>query len=120
MKRDKKRLLILFAFLAVLFLSSLILTAVEDGIGSWQEGLWYLVVTLTTVGYGDLVPETLPGRLIGALFLIGSVGLLSWIISLAVSLLNGNFIPLMRLRRLGRKNWYLFSGNNAPGLSLYI
>ena len=75
MKRDKKRLIILIVFLAVLLISAFILQSVEEGIGSWQEALWYLVVTLTTVGYGDLVPQSLPGRLIGAFFLIGSVGL---------------------------------------------
>ena len=109
MKRDKKRLIILIVFLAVLFISAFILQSVEEGIGSWQEALWYLVVTLTTVGYGDLVPQSLPGRLIGVFFLIGSVGLLSWIISLAVSLLNGNFIHVLRLKRFIKKRWYLFS-----------
>ena len=117
MKRENKRLIIVLAFLAVLVISAFILQNVEEGISSPQEALWYLVVTLTTVGYGDLVPQSLPGRLIGAFFLIGSVGLLSWIIGLAVSFINGNFLPGLRLRILRRKRWYLFS-DDGPRSSL--
>jgi len=117
MKRDKKRLIIVLAFLAVLMISAFILQNVEEGISTPQEALWYLVVTLTTVGYGDLVPQSLPGRLIGAFFLIGSVGLLSWIIGLAVSLINGNFLPGLRLRSLRKKRWYLFA-DDGPRSSL--
>lgn len=36
---------------------------------SFADALWWSVVTLTTVGYGDLSPATLPGRL-GAVFLM--------------------------------------------------
>lgn len=42
------------------------------------SGLWWAAVTLTTVGYGDKVPKTIPGRLIGfvwmfvGLFIIAS------------------------------------------------
>jgi ABC-type amino acid transport substrate-binding protein len=45
------------------------------GIGA---GLWWAAVTLTTVGYGDKVPKTVPGKLIGlvwmfaALFIVAS------------------------------------------------
>ncbi|XP_065681715.1 potassium voltage-gated channel subfamily D member 3 isoform X2 [Hydra vulgaris] len=34
---------------------------------SIPEAMWFTVVTTTTLGYGDVVPETIQGRLIGAL-----------------------------------------------------
>lgn len=40
------------------------------------EGLWWAVVTVTTVGYGDVVPKTSEGRLVGVALMVG--GLLSF------------------------------------------
>lgn len=40
------------------------------GIGS---GLWWAAVTLTTVGYGDKAPVTLPGRLIGLVWMFAGL-----------------------------------------------
>lgn len=34
-----------------------------------SSGLWWAAVTLTTVGYGDKVPKTVPGRIIGLLWM---------------------------------------------------
>jgi voltage-gated potassium channel Kch len=46
------------------------------GIRSWGDGLWWAITTLTTVGYGDHVPVTLAGRLIGAAVMIAGVAVL--------------------------------------------
>ena len=35
----------------------------RDSFSSLGEGLWWSVQTLTTVGYGDVVPDDTPGRL---------------------------------------------------------
>ncbi|XP_066925437.1 A-type voltage-gated potassium channel KCND3-like [Clytia hemisphaerica] len=39
----------------------------ESVFGSIPEAIWYTVVTTTTLGYGDVVPETIQGKLIGSL-----------------------------------------------------
>ncbi|MEQ8301875.1 MAG: NAD-binding protein [Cyclobacteriaceae bacterium] len=45
-----------------------------------QDGIWYAVATLTTVGYGDIVPVTHAGRLLGFVFLLSSLGIYGFII----------------------------------------
>lgn len=40
------------------------------GVGS---GLWWAAVTLTTVGYGDKAPKSLPGRLIGLIWMFAGL-----------------------------------------------
>ena len=53
----------------------------ESNIKNLGDAFWYSVVTLTTVGYGDFFPVTFAGRVIGTLFIVGSLGVLSLIIS---------------------------------------
>lgn len=51
----------------------------EDNFPSLFDGFWWTMTTVTTVGYGDFYPETIPGRLIGIflfLFGIGVIGVL--------------------------------------------
>ena len=45
-----------------------------------QDAMWYLTETLTTVGYGDALPVTYWGRMIGFIFLLSSLGVYGLII----------------------------------------
>jgi voltage-gated potassium channel len=69
---------VLALFLIILFLSSAIMYVTERGqqpgaFGSLPEALWWAVVTLTTTGYGDKVPITWLGRLLGGVVMIGGI-----------------------------------------------
>ena len=41
------------------------------------SGLWWAVQTITTVGYGDIVPTSLTGRLVAALVMLLGVAFLT-------------------------------------------
>ena len=41
--------------------------------GSIPESMWWAIVTLTTLGYGDVIPVTAPGRVFAALITVFSV-----------------------------------------------
>ena len=41
------------------------------------DGLWWAIQTITTVGYGDLVPTSTAGRLVAALVMIAGIGFLT-------------------------------------------
>lgn len=67
------------------------------------EGLWWAVVTLTTVGYGDITPATFEGRLLAALLMfvgLGAFGTLAGSVG-AMFLAKGDTIE-DRLERIER------------------
>jgi voltage-gated potassium channel len=45
--------------------------------GGIADGIWWAVVTASTVGYGDIAPTTLWGRLIAVLLMLSGAGLIS-------------------------------------------
>lgn len=49
--------------------------AQPDDFGSIPQAMWWAVVTLTTVGYGDVTPVTVLGKILGAIITILGVGL---------------------------------------------
>jgi voltage-gated potassium channel len=66
---------VLVLFLIMLFLSSAAMHVVERGgqpasFGTFPEALWWAVVTLTTTGYGDVVPRTAVGHLLASVVMI--------------------------------------------------
>ena len=63
--------------------------------GSIPAALWWAVVTMTTVGYGDVVPITVMGRIFGAIIGIISVGM----VALPAGLLASGFSEALRRRR---------------------
>jgi len=45
--------------------------------GGFWTGVWWAIVTATTVGYGDVSPVTGPGRIVAVVLMLGGVGLVA-------------------------------------------
>ena len=54
----------------------------DSEITSWIDAIWWASATVTTVGYGDLVPVTDTGRIVGIFYMFFGVTILG--ISLSV------------------------------------
>ena len=63
------------ALLVLFVLSGLSLRVLEPD-KSLADWLWWSVVTMTTVGYGDITPQTFLGRVIGVVLMFFGIGLL--------------------------------------------
>ena len=48
---------------------------------TFGEGVWYSMVTISSVGYGDFVPATTNGKVVGFVFVLSSVGIYGYIVS---------------------------------------
>lgn len=49
----------------------------NDDVDSYDDALWYVIVTITTVGYGDISPESVGGRMADAIIMIAGVFFMS-------------------------------------------
>lgn len=76
------RIYVLYATTLLLVISSLLVVFFErqspdSNIRSFGDALWWGGETVSTVGYGDYYPVTVPGRLVAAVLFINGVALLS-------------------------------------------
>ncbi|MDA8231108.1 MAG: ion transporter [Magnetospirillum sp.] len=90
----------LFVMLVVLVVSSSLMYLFEHQaqphiFSDIPTSMWWAVVTLTTLGYGDMVPITPLGRMLGGMTAVVGVGM----IALPAGVLASGFSEQMRIRR---------------------
>jgi len=102
-KRKEELLITLFVIGVLLVLASSVMYLAEseaqpDKFSSIPASMWWAVVTLTTVGYGDTYPITVLGKFINAIVAVLGIGM----IALPTGILGSAFIDELQRRR-GRK-----------------
>ena len=69
--------------------AGLLMTVIDhDGFPSFGGGLWWAIQTVTTVGYGDHVPESTGGQLLAALVMLLGIGF----ITVITAAITGTFV----------------------------
>lgn len=86
-REEQKQLLKYFRIAAGLALTAIIVGAVfyhyvEDL--SWVDSVYFCVVTLATVGYGDITPTTDIGKIFTIFYILLGVGIIATFINLAL------------------------------------
>lgn len=69
--------------------------AQPQAFGSIPAAMWWAVITMTTVGYGDVVPITIMGKIMGAIIGILGIGM----VALPAGLLSSGFSNELHRRR---------------------
>lgn len=93
--------------LATFFITTVVMTFAACGIylieqhvqpdkfGSIPQAMWWAMATLTTVGYGDVVPITPLGKLFGGMITLASIGL----VAIPAGILASGFTRQIHQRR---------------------
>jgi voltage-gated potassium channel len=67
-------------FVGLALIGGVIIRFVDhENIPSVGVGIWWALQTVTTVGYGDVVPSTLAGRTIGGLVMVIGIAFISFV-----------------------------------------
>ncbi|MEI6890860.1 MAG: ion channel [Pontiella sp.] len=75
----------------------------------WDDSLWWAIVTMTTVGYGDLYPTTLAGRfLVGFPTMLLGVSILGYVLSVgATAMMESRLKEIKGMSEMEWKNHIL-------------
>lgn len=110
---------VFLVIIALVIVSAVSLWRLEPG-RPLVDWLWWSVVTITTVGYGDLTPETLQGRMIGIFLMFSGIGVLS----MFTATIAGFFVELkLKINRgmksLHFKNHYIICEWSSRSRAIY-
>jgi voltage-gated potassium channel Kch len=83
--RYAARLIAVLWIIAVLIFGVIVRIVDPDTFPSVWLAFWWALQTVTTVGYGDVVPQDTTGKIFGAILMLGGLSLLSIITAVITS-----------------------------------
>jgi voltage-gated potassium channel len=72
---------------ALALIAAVLVRLLDPAIGTFPDALWWAVSTVSTVGYGDVVPVSGAGRLVATALMLTGLALIPLITSVVVSIL---------------------------------
>tara|TARA_B000000609_G_scaffold129009_1_gene103219 strand:+ start:273 stop:734 length:462 start_codon:yes stop_codon:yes gene_type:complete len=64
----------------------------EPGVDTFGDGIWWALVTVTTVGYGDITPSTTLGRFVASALMFLGLGLIATVTAIVSAKFTQNFV----------------------------
>ena len=77
--------MVAFVALSLAFVAAVLERLVDPAMGDFADALWWAIVTVTTVGYGDVIPTSTMGRVIASVLMVAGVSAIPITTSLVVS-----------------------------------
>ncbi len=83
---------ILAALIFFIFLFGYLFYVSEPDVRDLGDGIWWALVTITTVGYGDITPVTTLGRVVASSLMLLGLGLIATITAIVSAKFIQNFV----------------------------
>lgn len=77
--------MVAFVALSLAFVAAVLERLVDPAMGDFADALWWAIVTVTTVGYGDVIPTSTSGKVIASFLMVAGVSAIPITTSLVVS-----------------------------------
>src|SRR5436305_3777312 len=90
---------------------------VNPNVKSFWDSFWWAIVTMTTIGYGDIYPVTTGGRVVAILLMFAGIGTLGIVTAaIAAYFVKSDQLQLLRIRRI--RDHVVICGLGDKGLLL--
>lgn len=83
---------ILLALVSFICIFGYLFYITEPTIKTFGDGIWWALVTVTTVGYGDITPDTTAGRVVAAGLMFIGLGLIATVTAIVSAKFIANYV----------------------------
>ena len=105
--------LILLTYLIVYVVFSLVIWFYDPDVKNLSDALWFTFETATTIGYGDIIVDSVVGRTLTVILSIYSIA----VVAIFTGVIAGFFVEIMKLRAHESATEFLDELERLPELS---